>query len=49
MQQFDANGNLLKPLAPSAAPLAGALNVAGTQVPAGTGLLASPTGKLPGA
>jgi hypothetical protein len=49
MQQFDANGNLIKPGAPTAAPVA-SLNLAGTQTAASNGVLASAVAtKPPGA
>jgi hypothetical protein len=49
MQQFDSNGNLQKPQAPSVPPLSGA-QAANALKPGGADLLASTSGlKLPGA
>jgi hypothetical protein len=49
MQQFDANGNAVKPQSPTAAPVT-SLNLAGTQTATGGGVLASTVApKPPGA
>jgi hypothetical protein len=49
MQQFDSNGNLLKPQAPTVPPLSGTQTSAAL-TPSGTDVLASTSGlKLPGA
>jgi hypothetical protein len=49
MQQFDANGNAVKPQSPAAAPV-NSLNLAGTQTAIGAGVLASAVApKPPGA